>query len=92
MAWPWSRILGICAVTLMLKAVIDSMLFLSVLYKSLLPWELPSHTAQARGLLAPQPILTVEPILFLASESFSCHSVDKVRTILPITGYVAFKT
>lgn len=77
----------------MLKAVMDSTLFLSVLYKSLLPWELPSRIAQAReGLLAPQPILTVERILVLGSESFPCHSVDKVRTILPITGCVAFKT
>lgn len=93
MAGPWSRTLAICAVTLMLKAVIDSTFFLSVLYKPLLPWELPSRIAQAReGLPAPQPILTVEPILVLGSESFPCHSVDKVRTILPITGCVAFKT
>lgn len=51
--------------TLIQEIVIDSTLFLSILYISLLPWDLLSHMAQATELLVPQSILAAELILFM---------------------------
>lgn len=64
-AWRRSGTLGINAMTLIPEIVIDSTLFISILYIALLPWDLLSHMAQATELLVPQSILAAEPILFM---------------------------